>query len=75
MPVTPLKRRGEPEDISAVAVFLASDESSGVTGEIIRVGDAGVVLPKAFTDYTEGDYNLVMNTNVKPHDLQGRDRT
>jgi 3-oxoacyl-[acyl-carrier protein] reductase len=36
--VTPLGRLGEPEDIAAVAVFLASDESSWVTGEAIRVG-------------------------------------
>jgi 3-oxoacyl-[acyl-carrier protein] reductase len=36
--VTPLGRLGEPEDIAAVAVFLASDESSWVTGETIRVG-------------------------------------
>jgi 3-oxoacyl-[acyl-carrier protein] reductase len=38
IPVTPLGRLNEPEDIAAVAVFLASDESSCVTGEIIRVG-------------------------------------
>jgi NAD(P)-dependent dehydrogenase (short-subunit alcohol dehydrogenase family) len=37
-PVTPLGRLGEPEDIAAVAVFLASDESSWGTGETIRVG-------------------------------------
>jgi 3-oxoacyl-[acyl-carrier protein] reductase len=36
--VTPLGRLGEPEDIAAVAVFLASHESSWVTGETIRVG-------------------------------------
>jgi 3-oxoacyl-[acyl-carrier protein] reductase len=36
--VTPLGRLGEPEDIAAVAAFLASDESSWVTGETIRVG-------------------------------------
>jgi 3-oxoacyl-[acyl-carrier protein] reductase len=36
--VTPLGRLGEPEDIAAVAVFLASNESSWVTGETIRVG-------------------------------------
>jgi 3-oxoacyl-[acyl-carrier protein] reductase len=36
--VTPLGRLGEPEDIAAVAVFLASDASSWVTGETIRVG-------------------------------------
>jgi 3-oxoacyl-[acyl-carrier protein] reductase len=36
--VTPLARLGEPEDIAAVAVFLASDASSWITGETIRVG-------------------------------------
>ena len=34
---TPLGRLGEPEDIAAVAVFLASDASAWVTGETIRV--------------------------------------
>lgn len=36
--VTPLGRLGKPEDIAAVAVFLASDASFWVTGETIRVG-------------------------------------
>jgi 3-oxoacyl-[acyl-carrier protein] reductase len=36
--VTPLGRLGEPKDIAAVAVFLASDASYWVTGETIRVG-------------------------------------
>jgi 3-oxoacyl-[acyl-carrier protein] reductase len=36
--VTPLGRLGEPQDIAGVAVFLASDESSWVTGETVRVG-------------------------------------
>ena len=36
--VTPLGRLGEPKDIAAVAVFLASDSSLWVTGETIRVG-------------------------------------
>ena len=30
----------------------------------LLVNNAGVFIPKAFTDYTEEDYNLVMNTNV-----------
>jgi NAD(P)-dependent dehydrogenase (short-subunit alcohol dehydrogenase family) len=30
----------------------------------LLVNNAGIYLPKAFTDYTEDDYNLVMNTNV-----------
>lgn len=35
---TPLGRMGQPEDISKAAVFLASDEASWVTGELISVG-------------------------------------
>ncbi|HEY6880315.1 MAG TPA: glucose 1-dehydrogenase [Polyangiales bacterium] len=34
---TPLGRFGEPEDIGKVAVFLASEASSWITGEAIRV--------------------------------------
>jgi NAD(P)-dependent dehydrogenase (short-subunit alcohol dehydrogenase family) len=30
----------------------------------LLVNNAGIFIPKAFTDYTEEDYNLVMNTNV-----------
>ncbi len=33
---TPLGRLGKPDDIARVVVFLASDESAWVTGEIIR---------------------------------------
>jgi 3-oxoacyl-[acyl-carrier protein] reductase len=34
---TPLGRMGKPQDIGPVAVFLASDESAWITGEIILV--------------------------------------
>jgi NAD(P)-dependent dehydrogenase (short-subunit alcohol dehydrogenase family) len=30
----------------------------------LLVNNAGIFIPKAFTDYTEEGYNLVMNTNV-----------
>jgi 3-oxoacyl-[acyl-carrier protein] reductase len=33
---TPLGRFGQPEDIAPVAVFLASDASAWLTGEILR---------------------------------------
>ncbi len=33
---TPLGRLGKPEDIGKLAVFLASDDSSWITGELIR---------------------------------------
>ncbi len=35
---TPLGRIGKPDDIAPVAVFLASDDSRWITGEIINVG-------------------------------------
>jgi 3-oxoacyl-[acyl-carrier protein] reductase len=39
----PMKRYGKPEDIAKVAVFLASDESSYITGQVITV-DGGLGL-------------------------------
>ena len=35
---TPLGRVGEPHDIAKVAVFLASDDSAWITGEVLPVG-------------------------------------
>jgi 3-oxoacyl-[acyl-carrier protein] reductase len=35
---TPLGRIGQPQDIAPVAVFLASDDSSWLTGELILAG-------------------------------------
>ena len=34
---TPLGRMGQPDDIAKVAVFLASDQSSWITGERLTV--------------------------------------
>lgn len=39
----PLGRIGQPEDIGAAAVFLASDEASFITGKILRI-DGGVFM-------------------------------
>ena len=39
----PMKRYGKPEDIAKVAVFLASDESAYMTGQVITV-DGGLGL-------------------------------
>ena len=33
----------------------------------LLVNNAGIFIPKPFTDYTEEDYNLVMSTNVASH--------
>jgi 3-oxoacyl-[acyl-carrier protein] reductase len=35
---TPLGRIGQPDDIADVAVFLASDNSRWLTGEVLLVG-------------------------------------
>ena len=47
---------------TAVKVVEAALEHFGRID--LLVNNAGIFLPKAFTDYTEEDYNLVMNTNV-----------
>jgi 3-oxoacyl-[acyl-carrier protein] reductase len=40
---TPLKRWGTPEDVARSAVFLASDDSSFLTGQMLMIG-GGVVM-------------------------------
>ena len=40
---TPLRRLGTPEDIAHLAVFLASDKSSFITGQVITA-DGGVIV-------------------------------
>lgn len=34
---TPLKRLGQPDDIASLALFLASDDASWITGEVIQI--------------------------------------
>ena len=40
---TPMLRIGEPEDVSELALFLASDKASFITGEIISVNGGYVI--------------------------------
>ena len=40
---TPLGRAGRPDDIGKIAVFLASDESYWITGQLIQAA-GGVTL-------------------------------
>ena len=40
---TPLGRLGDPRDIANAYLFLASDEASFITGEVLRV-DGGIVV-------------------------------
>ena len=39
----PLRRLGQPEDIANAFVFLASDEASYITSEVINVGGGMIV--------------------------------
>jgi NAD(P)-dependent dehydrogenase (short-subunit alcohol dehydrogenase family) len=41
--MTPLGRIGQPEDIAGVAVFLASDQASFITGQVVVV-DGGTTI-------------------------------
>ena len=41
--VVPLKRMGTPEEVAALALFLASDQAAYITGEVIRV-DGGMCM-------------------------------
>ena len=42
MPQTLLRRKGQPEEVAAVAVFLASDRAAYVTGQVWSV-DGGIL--------------------------------
>jgi 3-oxoacyl-[acyl-carrier protein] reductase len=48
--VVPLRRLGTPDDIGPLCVYLASDESSWVTGQIIHA-EGGSILPVGYLSY------------------------
>ena len=39
----PMKRMGEPEEVAELVLFLASDKSNYITGEVIRI-DGGLAM-------------------------------
>ena len=41
--IVPLNRKGQPRDIANLALFLASDESSFITGQLIHC-DGGMIM-------------------------------
>ena len=49
----PIPRAGTPDDIASLAIFLASDESSFITGQDIVV-DGGQITGRSWTSQQEG---------------------
>ena len=62
----PIKRAGLPEDIAQAALWLASDDSSFVNGEMLVV-DGGLNAGRRWSDYLEGRKRLrsAMGLNMK----------
>jgi NAD(P)-dependent dehydrogenase (short-subunit alcohol dehydrogenase family) len=41
----PMGRLGEPSEVANLALFLASDMSSYITGEVISISGGSIVVP------------------------------
>jgi NAD(P)-dependent dehydrogenase (short-subunit alcohol dehydrogenase family) len=55
--IPPLKRSGLPEDIAKAALWLASDESSYVTGHSLVV-DGGICIGQNWPEYRNLGSNI-----------------
>jgi len=65
---TPLKRFGQPAEIARTAVFLASSDSSFMTGQVLQVDggiSAGVRIP-SFRDFASEHRGLPDALTAKP---------
>ena len=71
----PLKRIGEPKDICKIATFLLSEDSSWITGQILRVDGVNQTCSKTWK--TKGTHNIELSwktTKVLPFLFYNFDR-
>lgn len=69
--IQPLKRRGEPEDVAAAALFLASDEAAFVTGHALVIDGGLLAAGTRLNDVLAGSRNLHRLVGVT-HGTTGR---